>query len=245
MTTLKELITNDSPLMEVFKDIAAGTFRHCQSVASLVEPVANELNLNTENMVAAAKLHDIGKTVNAEWFTENQNSINPHDDAEPTYSYCIISRHISDSVLKLIHYPEIPREVIVWISEHHGDTVIQSIYNKAKEIYNGSTNVDAYRYKCRKPSCIESSILMICDVIEATTKSLHNSDQLIDIKITIDKMIDALVDDEQLDQLKIGDIRKIKKILLRELTSMYHKREDYDKYENKDAIDISNDRGQD
>ncbi len=233
MSTLKEVTNNDSPLMEVFKDKAPGTFRHCQNVASLIEPIAGELGLDIEKMVAAAKLHDIGKSFNPEWFTENQNDLNPHDDAEPTYSYCVISRHVSDGVLKLIQYPEIPREIIIWISEHQGDTVIKAIYNKAKERYNGSTSIEAYRYKCRKPSCIESAVLMICDVIEATLKALHNNDKLEDIKGTVDKMIENLADDEQLDQLTIGSIRIIKKVLIREAGSIYHKRIDYDEDEDK------------
>lgn len=232
MSDLKEITGNDSPLMEVFKEKAPGTFRHCQNVASLIEPVSNELELDTEKLVAAAKLHDIGKSMSPEWFTENQSADNPHDDIDPQYSYCIISRHVADGVLKLIQYPEIPREIIVWVSEHQGDTIIRSIYNKAKEIYNGSTSEDAYRYKCKKPSCIESAVLMICDVVEATLKSLYNSDKLDDIKSTVDKMIDTLIDDEQLDQLKIGDIRIIKKVLVREAGSIYHKRLDYDDEEN-------------
>jgi putative nucleotidyltransferase with HDIG domain len=237
MNELKEIIDNSSPLMEVFKDKAPGTFRHCMTVASLIEPIAGELDLEVEKMVVAAKLHDIGKSFSAEWFTENQNADNPHDDADPVYSYCVISRHVSDGVLKLIQYPEIPREVITWISEHHGDTVIQSIYNKAKEKYNGSTSIEAYRYKCRKPSCIESAVLMICDVVEATLKSLHNNDKLEDVKGTIDKMIDSLIEDEQLDQLKIGDIRIIKKVLVREAGSIYHKRIDYEDEDNGNGED--------
>jgi len=227
MVNLKELVDSSSPLMEVFKDKAPGTYKHCQSVASLIEPIAGELHLDVEKMVAAAKLHDIGKAINPEWFTENQHTDNPHDNAEPSYSYCLISRHVSDSVLKLIQYPEIPREIITWVSEHHGDTVIRSIYLKAKEKYNGATSIEAYRYKCRKPSSIESSVLMICDVIEATLKSLYTNDKLDDTKSVVDKMIESLIDDEQLDQLKIGHIRSIKKVLYREAVSIYHKRVDY------------------
>ena len=234
MSDLKEIVDNSSPLMEVFKDKAPGTFRHCQSVASLIEPIASDLGLDIELMVVAAKLHDIGKAANAEWFTENQNDTNPHDASEPTYSYCVISRHISDSVLKLIQYPEIPREVIIWVAEHHGDTVIRSIYNKAKEKYNGSTNMEAYRYKCRKPSCIESAVLMICDVVEATLKSMYNNEKLDDVKGVIDKMVDTLIDDEQLDQLTIGNIRIIKKVLVREAGAIYHKRIDYEDEEDKE-----------
>jgi putative nucleotidyltransferase with HDIG domain len=117
MSTLKEITANDSPLMEVFKDKSPGTYRHCQTVASLIEPIAGELGLDVEEMVAAAKLHDIGKSFNAEWFTENQNADNPHDDSEPTYSYCVISRHISDSVLKLIQHPEIPPNTVARVEQ--------------------------------------------------------------------------------------------------------------------------------
>jgi len=215
-------------VLHSFKEAAPGTYKHCQSVASLIEPIAIELGLNTEDMVVAAKLHDIGKCINQEWFTENQNSENPHDDIDPSFSYCIISRHISDGVLKLIQYPEISRDIITWISEHHGDSVIQSIYNKAKKTYNGGTSIDAYRYKCQKPSSIESAALMVADSIEATIKSLHTNDKLEDIKDSVDKVVNYLIDDEQLDQLKIGHIRAIKKVLVRDLQSLYHKRVDYD-----------------
>jgi hypothetical protein len=234
MSSLKELTDNSSPLMEQFKDKAPGTFRHCQSVASLIEPIAEELGLNTEHLVVAAKIHDIGKAVNPIWFTENQSADNPHDKVDPTYSYCLISRHISDGAMKLLQYQEIPREVIVWVSEHHGDTIIQSIYAKAKEKYNGGTSIDAYRYKCRKPSCIESALLMVCDCVEATLKSLFTNDKLEDVKSAIDKVINNLIDDEQLDQLKIGDIRIVKKVLCREATSIYHKRIAYTAEEEKE-----------
>ena len=48
-----------------------------------------------------------------------------------------------------------------------------------------------------------------------------------DEKILIDNLINRLIDDEQLDILTIGDIRTIKKILLKEVKSIYHKRVEY------------------
>ncbi len=229
---LKDILDNSSSLMEVFKEKCPGTFRHCQSVAILCEAISTELNLDANVLIPAAKLHDIGKINNPNWFSENQpDDSNPHDDTDPPISYQYISRHVADSVLKLTQIPEIPRDVIVCISEHHGDSIIQGIYIKAKKMYNGNTNEEHYRYKNRKPSSIESAVLMICDVIESTIKSLYNNDKLQDVKICIEDSINRMIDDEQLDILTIGHIRVIKKVLNKEIESIYHKRVDYEQDE--------------
>jgi putative nucleotidyltransferase with HDIG domain len=225
---LKDILDGSSPLMENFKDKTPGTYRHCQNVAALCESISSELSLDAETLVAAAKLHDIGKSNNPIWFSENQpDSTNPHDDAEPLVSYQYISRHISDSCLKLVQIPEIPRDVITCVSEHHGDTVIKSIYLAAKKIYNGSTNEDQYRYKNRKPSTIESAVLMMSDVVESACRAMDQKDKLKDHKKVINTLIDKLIADEQLDILTIGHVRIIKKILYKEIDSIYHKRVDY------------------
>jgi putative nucleotidyltransferase with HDIG domain len=226
---LKELLSIDSSLMEIFKEKAAGTFRHCQNVANLCEAVATEMDVDIDALVIAAKLHDIGKTNNPSYFSENQPSdTNPHNDLDPSISYQYISRHVSDSVLKLVQIQHIPRNVIVIVSEHHGDCIIGAIYNKAKKLYNGATVPDNFRYKNRKPSKVESAILMICDVVESACRSLYNSNNLKDIKETIDRLVNNLIDDEQLDILTIGHLRTIRKILYKEIESTFHKRVDYE-----------------
>jgi putative nucleotidyltransferase with HDIG domain len=226
---LKELLSIDSSLMEVFKEKAAGTFRHCQNVASLCESVATEMDVDSESLIIAAKLHDIGKTNNPIYFSENQPSdTNPHDELDPAISYQYISRHVADSVLKLIQISYIPKDVIVIVSEHHGDCIIGAIYNKAKELYNGSTVPDNFRYKNRKPTKVESAVLMICDVVESACRSLHNSNKLKDPKETIDRLVNNLIDDEQLDILTIGHLRTIRKVLYKEIESTFHKRVDYE-----------------
>ena len=231
---LKEIMSIDSSLMEIFKEKAPGTFRHCQNVAMLCESIASEMEIDTESLIIAAKLHDIGKTCNPLYFSENQPSDdNLHDKLEPSASYQYISRHIGDSVLKLIQIPEIPRKVIEIVSEHHGDSIIQAIYKKAKKLFNGSTVEDNFRYKNRKPTMIESAILMICDVIESACRSMHNNGKLKDKKTIIDNLIDNLIEDEQLDVLKIGHLRIIKNVLYREINAIYHKRVDYDEDENE------------
>lgn len=225
---LRELIDSTSPMMEKFREIAPGTFRHSHNIASICEPIASELKLNPDVMKAAALLHDIGKSFNPQFFTENQEGKNPHDDLDPTCSYSILTKHVSDSVLYLLRFPEVPREVLEIISQHHGTTILQSIYKKAKKLHNGNTVEENYRYKSLKPQSIEAAILMIVDNVEATTKSLFNTGQLTDVPKTVKMCIDKLVADEQLDELKIGVIRVVKDVLIKEIDSIYHKRVSYE-----------------
>lgn len=228
MANIMKYIDGSSPAMERFKEVAPGTYRHCVNVGQLCESVAKETGLDPEIMLVSGTLHDIGKCHNAGWYSENQEpDKNPHDDVEPMVSYQIITRHVGDSVMKLVQMG-VPTNIVHIISEHHGDSVVKSIYNKAKAKYNGDTIEDHYRYRGCKPSTAESCVLMICDVVEATCRSMHNNDKLESSRKTIDKIVNDLIDDEQLDVLAIGDVRVIKKVLYKEIDSFFHKRVDYD-----------------
>ena len=150
MANIMKYIDSSSSMMERFKEVAPGTYRHCLNVGQLCESIAKELQLDTEVMLVAGTLHDIGKCNNPLWFSENQeHDSNPHDDVDPKISFEIISRHISDSVMRLIQMG-VPTNIIHIISEHHGDSVLTSIYNKAKIKYNGETVIDKYRYRSTK-----------------------------------------------------------------------------------------------
>lgn len=239
---LKELIEPNSATMEKFREMAPGTYKHCVAVAGLCEAVGMELGLDIVELRAAAMLHDVGKMFNAEYFTENQgDKKNPHDDMEPFISYHVLTRHVSDSVLYLVQFEEIPRRLIEIISQHHGTTVLSSIYNKAKE-NNKSLEDDHYRYKGSKPKSTEASILMIVDAIEATARAKYNAGELDSSKArkkVIESTVERLEQDEQLDELKIGIVRVIKTVLFRELETIYHTRTNagYDDDEDKEDIE--------
>ena len=230
-----DIIDGDSNILERFKDMTPGTEKHCRNVSMLCESVGKNLdNINIDNLVAASLIHDIGKCCNPQYFSENQDTDkNIHDELDPSISYQYISRHISDGVLKLTQLG-VDCDVIRIVSEHHGDTIIGSIYNKAKDKSNKISDIH-YRYKSCKPSCVESCVLMICDVVESVCRSISNSGKIGDTKNVINNLINNLVDDEQLDVLTIGEIRIIKMVLLKEIESMYHKRVSYDDGDKDDA----------
>lgn len=231
---LKSLINTSSSIMINFKAKAPGSYRHCQNVAQMGESIAKELDLDVEKFVVAATLHDIGKIFNPLYFIENQTGENIHDSLEPFVSYNFITRHVSDSVLILTQMG-IPQDVVLMVSEHHGDTLLKSIYQKCKE--PSSVTEDMYHYISQVPSSAESCLLMICDVVEATMKALFTADKMDDTRAIIDGRINYLIDNQQLDMLTIGKIRVIKKMLYREVESVYHKRIDYDEKIDEDKGD--------
>ena len=228
---LKDLIDPSSKIMERFKELAHGTYKHCQNVATLVEAVSLELDLDVNLMKACGMLHDIGKTFNPKFFTENQDELNPHDDLSPQVSYQIITRHISDTCLYLAQIPNMPKEVIQICSEHHGDMVLAPMLAKARSEEGRAILEEGFRYHSHKPQSIEAAVLMIVDGVEATARSLASSGSLDTSqsrKDLLDSTIQRLIDDEQLDELKIGSIRRIKNVLTGELDATYHTRISYE-----------------
>lgn len=225
---LVELLDTSYPLLQAFRDACPGTHKHSQSVSSMIERVATDLGLDVTMMKVVAMYHDVGKMIFPKCFTENQlEDDNIHPDLPPEISYHLITKHVSDSVNILINDEKFPREVIEIISQHHGNAVCEYFFKKS-----GSKDPDEYRYKCSKPRRIESAILMICDHIEAISKSDVQSGKFDPAKL-IDATINNLLNDGQLDDvtMKLGDLKVIKGALAKELEGLYQKRVDYDKAE--------------
>lgn len=232
---MKELLDTSYPLLERFKNVAPGTYQHCMNVMNLCEVIAKDLKLDVDLLKVAAMYHDIGKMYNPGYFSENIGEENPHDKLDPSVSYQIITRHVSDSIAVLIQVPEIPREVLEIISKHHGDSILQAMYNKVKD---HSVAEHLYRYKGPKPNCPYSSILMIVDAVEAKAKFLSAAGKLEtyeDKDACVAGTIDALRDDEQLDEMKVGTLRKVREKLARELDSIYHTRVAYEAEETEET----------
>jgi len=222
---LKDLLETSYPLLKTFRELCPGTYKHSQAVASMIEGISIDLDLDVTFMKVCSFYHDIGKINNPKYFSENQIEENPHDKLEPSISYQIISRHVSDTALILLNDDKFPRKLIQIVSQHHGTSVIKYFFTKS-----GSDIEDYYRYKCQKPTCVESAILMICDCVEARSRSELHSGKF-DPKFIIDDTIDSLLTDCQLDEvyMKLGDLQKIKTSLAKELEGTYQKRIDYSK----------------
>lgn len=228
---LAEFLDATHPLLQRFREACPGTFKHSQALAGMVEGVATSLDLDAAAMKVVALFHDIGKMLNPKYFTENQlEDEDSHKDLDTRISYQLITRHVSDSVMVLISEENFPRRLIEIIASHHGTTVVKYFFKKS-----GTDLEDLYRYKTPKPRCVESAVLMICDHVEATSRSLFQAGKLDASKI-IDDVITDLLDGGQLDEvvMKLGDLKRIKEALAKEIEGTYQKRVDYDKAEDEE-----------
>jgi len=222
---LKILLDGKYPFLEKMRDKAPGTFKHSQNVSSLCEAVALELDIDATLMKVLGMYHDAGKISFPECFFENQDgSSNMHDDIDPIISFHLLTKHVADSALILVQLEDFPSELISPITQHHGTTILKSLANKAEGVHD---EMFRYRNTC-PPTTLEAAILMICDSVEATVRSKEYSSDPIDIN-DIRKIIrgtcERLEEDDQLDEVRVGDLKKIKKALQNDLQSKYHKRD--------------------
>jgi len=225
---LNSLLDSSYPLLQKFREACPGTFKHSQALSGMIEGISIALGLDTILMKIAALYHDIGKMFNAKYFTENQlEDENPHEKLDPLISYQIISRHISDTALILLADKNFPRDLIRIATEHHGTSIMKYFFEKSE-----SDVEDHFRYKGEKPKCVESAILMICDSIEARSRSeVQSGKGKLDPTDIIEDTINSLLSDGQLDDvvMRLGDLQKIKDALAKDLEGTFQKRVDYKK----------------
>ena len=220
---LQQLLDSTYPLLKKFRDLCPGTYKHSQYISSMIEGVAISLGLDVNKMKVCALYHDIGKMFFPKFFSENQlDDENPHNGFDPLVSYSIVTRHVSDSTVILINEHNFPRDIIEVISQHHGTAVLK--------YFAGLSDKDGklFRYKTSKPKNVESAVLMICDQIEATSRSKVNAGKF-DPQKVIEDTIGGLINDGQLDEvfMRLGDLKKIKESIAKELEGTYQKRVEY------------------
>lgn len=97
--TLMELSDSNSPLLRKLSEVAPGTFQHSMQVANMAEEVIRKIGGNPLLARTGGMYHDIGKSVNPQYFTENQSlNHNPHDQLNPQESAGIIISHVTHGV---------------------------------------------------------------------------------------------------------------------------------------------------
>ena len=171
--------------------------------------------------------HDIGKIKNPSYFTENQLSgQNLHDQISSKQSVEVIKSHVINGV-KIAKNHGLPERIIDFIRTHHGTNLISYFYNK--EIKNDSSiNIKEFSYPGPKPFSKEMAIVMMCDSVEAATKSLEkpNAEK---INSYVEKIIDSQIDGNQFSdcELTFKNISVIKSILKDKLKNIYHVRVEY------------------
>jgi putative nucleotidyltransferase with HDIG domain len=228
-TTLMEMADTNNILLRDLASKAPGTFQHTLQVANLAESCIQQIGGNALLIRAGALYHDIGKMKQPKFFIENQhNGLNPHNELSPEDSADIIIQHVRDGVA-LARKHGLPDMIIDFIKTHHGTTRTEYFYRKAKE-KDPEISEDIFKYPGPAPTTREMSVLMMCDSVEAASRSLKEYS-----KETISNLVDGIIDHQmKLNQfnnadITFRDISVLKKVLKRKLLDIYHVRVEYPK----------------
>jgi len=208
-----------------------GTYHHSVMVGNLAERAAETIGADPLLARVGAYYHDIGKMKNPLAFIENQaGARNIHDDLTAETSARIIAGHIRDGI-DLAYEHGLPVQIIGFIPQHHGTSVMSYFHGKALSEVDGNEHLvptDAYRYPGPKPQSREAAILMLSDGVEASVRSLDTKDEP-SIRAMVDRIVDGRVEDGQLDdaELTLRNLAQIKEAFVQQLLGMYHSRIKY------------------
>jgi hypothetical protein len=225
--SLLELSDTNTKLLKRLSNEAPGTFHHSLNVANLAEASANEIGANAMLVRVGALYHDIGKMDNPTFFTENQSTgINPHDELSPRESAEIIVDHVIKGIEIAKKY-NLPDRVIDFIRTHHGTSLVYYFYQKELEKNEGVKEAD-FQYPGPKPFSKETAILMMCDSVEAASKSLKEP-TTVKINSFVESIISKQMETGQFLNANITfkEIQSIKKVLKQKLANIYHLRIEY------------------
>jgi hypothetical protein len=225
--SLLELSDTNTKLLKELSNKAPGTFHHSLNVANLAEASANEIGANAMLVRVGALYHDIGKMKNPTYFTENQSTgINPHDELSPKESSKVIIDHVINGI-EIAKKNNLPDRVIDFIRTHHGTSLVYYFYSKEKEM-DEDLDKEVFRYPGPRPFSKETAILMMCDSVEAASRSLKEPSTP-----KIDKFVESIVG-KQMESgqflnanITFKEIQSIKKVIKIKLANIFHLRIEY------------------
>jgi membrane-associated HD superfamily phosphohydrolase len=128
----------------------------------------------------------------------------------------------------------LPGIIKEFISSHHGTT--STGYFLTQYLNNGGNpdEVSEFYYDGVKPVTKEQVILMICDAVEAASRSLKDYSYE-SISALVDRIVDGKAKEDQLSDADISlrEINKLKEVIKSYLQQMYHSRVSYPKRKDK------------
>ena len=225
--SLLELSDTNTKLLKELSNRAPGTFHHSLNVANLAEASANEIGANAMLVRVGALYHDIGKMKNPTYFTENQSTgLNPHNELSSRESARIIIDHTINGIEIAKKY-NLPDRVIDFIRTHHGTSLVYYFYMKEKAS-NEHVEIEDFSYQGPKPFSKETAILMMCDSVEAASKSLKEPTST-KINEFVENIINKQMESGQFlnADITFKEIQSIKKVLKLKLANIYHLRIEY------------------
>ena len=226
--TLIELSDMNKELLRRMSEVAPGTFQHSIQVGNLAAEIANKIGAKSQLVRTGALYHDIGKTLNPIYFTENQSGVNPHENMTYIDSAQMIIGHVTEG-LKLAEKYNLPIVIRDFIATHHGQGKAKYFYVQQKNAFPDE-QVDEllFTYPGPNPFTKEQAVLMMADTVEAASRSLPDYTEK-SIRELVNRLIDAQVAEGYFKECPITfrDIAYAKTVLIEKLKTIYHTRISY------------------
>jgi cyclic-di-AMP phosphodiesterase PgpH len=231
--TLIELRDPKQPLLRMVQQRAPGTYNHSLNVASIAEGAADAIKADGLLTYVGSLYHDIGKMNKPEYFVENQSGgPNKHDKLSPAMSLLVIVGHVKDGMAMAQEYG-LPRSLQHFIEAHHGTTLVEFFYNRARRQAEQTAGKDEpdlpeeieYRYPGPRPRTKEVAILMLADAVESATRTMTEP-----TPGRIDALVRAIANKRLMDgqfdecELTLRDLQTIVESISKSVASIYHGR---------------------
>lgn len=227
--TLIELSDMNKDLLRRMSEVAPGTFNHSIQVGNLGAEIARKIGAKAQLVRTGALYHDIGKTQNPIYFTENQSGgINPHEQLSDIDSAQMIISHVTEG-LKLADKYNLPDVIKNFIATHHGLGKAKYFYvNYKNEHPDEDVDELLFTYPGPNPFTKEQAILMMSDAVEAASRSLPDYTEQT-IRQLVNRIIDSQLDEGYFRECPITfrDIQYAKTVLIEKLKTIYHTRISY------------------
>ncbi len=223
--TLIELLNFNAGLLGRMSREAQGTFNHSIQVGNLAAEVARKIGAKPLLARAGGLYHDIGKLGNPAFFTENQKSVNPHESLSEEDSARIIIGHVMNGI-KLANEYNLPREIKDFILTHHGLGMAKYFAIQWQNKHPEETfEPEVFSYPGPNPQTAEQAVLMMCDSVEAASRSLKEYTEE-SISGLVNKIIDGQLKEGCFNNCPITfrDIETAKATLIESLKTTYHTR---------------------
>ena len=236
---LIELCDVSNRVIRELEQKAPGTFQHSLQVMNMADTVARAVYANADLVRAGALYHDIGKLYNPLCFIENESLV-PHDGTHgyhegltPEQSAREIIRHVPEGVERARKH-RLPEALIDFIRSHHGTTVTGYFYSQYLQAGGDPARIEEFRYEGIKPVTKEQIILMLCDSVEAASRTLKEftPEAYSDF---VERIVAGKMEEGQFEHadISISELGTVKDTLKQYLAQIHHERVVYPERKSK------------
>ena len=236
---LIELCDVSNPLIRELEQKAPGTFQHSLQVMNMVDAAARAIGANADLVRTGALYHDIGKMNNPLCFVENESLVaregvpKYHAGLTPEQSAHDIIRHMQDGV-EIARKNHLPDAIVDFIRSHHGTTTTGYFYSQFLRDGGDPALAGEFRYPGIKPVSKEQIILMLCDSVEAASRTLKEFTPEA-YSAFVERIVSGKMDEGQFDRadISISELGTVKETLKQYLAQIHHERIVYPKQKTK------------